>query len=66
MDLDLSTSVPIFQVKEAIADKSLLRKVITFGSPAKYQEILSRGGSSTFGAEDKDFLSSVLNQLFFV
>jgi hypothetical protein len=51
-----------------ISDTNLLRKVFTFGSPAKYHEILDKkaggrlgggGGGFGSGSSGKDFISSV-------
>ena len=51
-----------------ISDTNLLRKVITFGSPAKYHEILNKKAGGSLGGGDfgsgagsggKDFISSV-------
>jgi hypothetical protein len=57
-----------YQAKSVISDTNVLRKVITFGSPAKYHEILNKKAGGSLGGGDfgsgggsggKDFISSV-------
>jgi hypothetical protein len=52
---------PPHQAKAAITNSNLIHKVITFGSPAKYREILEHklGGKGAGGGGGKDFTSAV-------